>query len=105
MSISFTKAITNQLQQEIAAIESKIITEKKKKDKAQSKINQLQRDMKLSQSHSDLSSKMSRINKLNEEIKNIDRLQADLSKHLIAKKTSLKQQQAKQPLQEEKAQD
>ncbi|MZQ81183.1 hypothetical protein GQF01_03485 [Paenibacillus sp. 5J-6] len=101
MSISFTKAITNQLQQEIAAIESKIITEKKKKDKAQSKINQLQRDMKLSQSHSDLSSKMSRINKLNEEIKNNDRMQADLSKQLASKKTSLKQQQAKQPLQEE----
>lgn len=101
MSISFTKAIANQLQQEIAAIESKTINEKKKKEKAQSKINQLQRDMKLSQSHSDLSSKMSRINKLNEEIKNADRMQADLSKQLVTKKTSLKQQQAKQALQEE----
>lgn len=101
MSISFTKAIANQLQQEIAAIESKSINEKKKKEKAQSKINQLQRDMKLSQSHSDLSSKMTRINKLNEEIKHINRIQADLSKQLVTKKTSLKQQQAKQPLQEE----
>lgn len=97
MSISFTKAITNQLQQEIAAIESKIVNEKKKIEKAQSKINQLQRDMKLSQSHSDLSSKMTRINKLNEEIKNTNRLHADLSKQLVTKKTSLKQQQAKQP--------
>jgi predicted nucleic acid-binding Zn-ribbon protein len=97
MSISFTKAITNQLQQEIAAIESKIVNEKKKIEKAQSKINQLQRDMKLSQSHSDLSSKMTRINKLNEEIKNMNHLQADLSKQLVTKKTSLKQQQAKQP--------
>jgi predicted nucleic acid-binding Zn-ribbon protein len=97
MSISFTKAITNQLQQEIAAIESKIVNEKKKIEKAQSKINQLQRDMKLSQSHSDLSSKMTRINKLNEEIKNMNRLQADLSKQLVTKKTSFKQQQAKQP--------
>jgi predicted nucleic acid-binding Zn-ribbon protein len=97
MSISFTKAITNQLQQEIAAIESKIVNEKKKIEKAQSKINQLQRDLKLSQSHSDLSSKMTRINKLNEEIKNTNRLQADLSKQLVTKKTSLKQQQTKQP--------
>lgn len=100
MSINFTKAITNQLQQEIAAIESKSINEKKKKEKAQSKINQLQRDMKLSQSHSDLSSKMTRINKLNEEIKNINRIQADLSKQLVTKKASLKQQQAKEPLQD-----
>lgn len=98
MSISFTKAIANQLQHEIAAIESKIINEKKKREKAQSKMNQIQRDMKLSQSHSDLSSKMTRINKLKEEIKNADRMQADLSKQLVTKRTSLKQQQAKQPL-------
>ncbi|MFD0676252.1 MULTISPECIES: hypothetical protein [unclassified Paenibacillus] len=91
MSINFTKAIVNRLQREIAEIESKSMNEKNKKDKAQSKINQLQRDMKLSQSHSDLSSKMTRINKLNEEIKTINRVQADLAKQLLTKKNSLQQ--------------
>jgi predicted RNase H-like nuclease (RuvC/YqgF family) len=101
MSINFTKAIVNRLQREIADIESKSMNEKNKKEKAQSKINQLQRDMKLSQSHSDLSSKMTRINKLNEDIKSINRVQANLSKQLVTKKTLLKQHLAKEPLQEE----
>jgi hypothetical protein len=100
MSINFTKAIVNLLQREIADIESKSIYEKNKKEKAQSKIKQLQRDIKLSQSHNDLSSKMTRVNKLNEEIKNINRIQADLTKQLETKKASLKQQLAK-PQQEE----
>ncbi|TXK70063.1 hypothetical protein [Paenibacillus sp. N3.4] len=91
MSINFTKAIVNRLQHEIADIESKILNEKNKKEKAQSKMNQLQRDLKLSQSHSDLSSKMTRINKLNEEIKSSTRLQSELSKQLATKKASLKQ--------------
>jgi hypothetical protein len=100
MSINFTKAIVNLLQREIADIESKSMHEKNKKEKAQSKIKQLQRDIKLSQSHNDLSSKMTRVNKLNEEIKNINRIQADLTKQLETKKASLKQQLAK-PQQEE----
>lgn len=100
MSISFTKAIVNRLQREIAEIESRSMNEKNKKEKAQSKINQLQRDMKLSQSHNDLSSKMTRINKLNEEIKTINRTQADLSKQLVSKKASLKQHLAKEYQQE-----
>ncbi|QGQ93858.1 hypothetical protein EHS13_02520 [Paenibacillus psychroresistens] len=91
MSINFTKAIVNLLQREVADIESKSIHEMNKKEKAQSKVKQLQRDVKLSQSPSDLSSKMTRINKLNEEIKNITRIQADLAKQLVLKKTSLKQ--------------
>ncbi|TVY11133.1 hypothetical protein [Paenibacillus cremeus] len=98
MSINFTKAIVDQLQREIADIESKSMNVKTKKEKAQSKINQLQRDIKLSQSHSDLSSKMTRINKLNEEIKKLDRIQADLSKQLVTKKASLKQHLAKKSL-------
>jgi flagellar motor switch/type III secretory pathway protein FliN len=101
MSINFTKAIVNRLQREIADIESKSMNEKNKKEKAQSKINQLQRDMKLSQSPSNLSSKMTRINKLNEDIKSINRVQADLSKRLVTTKTSLKQHLAKEPQQEE----
>ncbi|MBP3962706.1 hypothetical protein [Paenibacillus lignilyticus] len=91
MSINFTKAIVDRLQREIAEIESKIPQEKAKTDKAQAKIKQLQRDMKLSQSASDLSSKMSRLNKLNEEIKTSTRKQADLAKELVTKKASLKQ--------------
>ncbi|SFT07356.1 hypothetical protein [Paenibacillus sp. BC26] len=95
MSINFTKAIVDRLQREIAEIESKIPQEKAKTDKAQAKIKQLQRDMKLSQSASDLSSKMSRLNKLNEDIKTSTRKQADLAKELVAKKASLKQHQSK----------
>lgn len=49
--------------------------------------------MKFSKSHTDLSSKMTRIKKLNDEIKNMNRLQADLSKELTAKKNSLKKLQ------------
>ncbi|MFC5649671.1 hypothetical protein ACFPYJ_11165 [Paenibacillus solisilvae] len=91
MSISFTKAIVSRLQREIADLESSSLNAKNKKEKTSSKIKQLERDMKLSQSHSDLSSKMTRINKLSEEIKAITRMQADLSKQLTAKKAALKQ--------------
>ncbi|SDX79521.1 hypothetical protein [Paenibacillus sp. CF384] len=91
MSINFTKAIVDRLQREIAEIESKIPQEKAKADKAQAKIKQLQRDMKLSQSASDLNSKLSRQNKLNEEIKTSTRKQADLAKELATKIVSLKQ--------------
>ncbi|WP_308633937.1 hypothetical protein [Paenibacillus silvisoli] len=94
MSINFTKAIINKLQREIADIESNNVNEKNKLKKAQAKIKQLERDMKLSQSHSDLSSKMTRIKKLTEEIQRITRSQADLTKQLTAKKASLRQHQA-----------
>ncbi|REE68756.1 hypothetical protein A8990_13622 [Paenibacillus taihuensis] len=94
MSINFTKAIINKLQREIADIESKIVNDKNKLKKAQAKIKQLERDMKLSQSHNDLSSKMTRINKLNEEVKLITRSQADLAKQLTTKKTALGKHQA-----------
>ncbi|NQX58322.1 hypothetical protein [Paenibacillus qinlingensis] len=90
MAISFTKTIVAQLKKEIAELESKLLNEKKKIEKAQAKINQVRRDMKLSQSHSDLSSKMSRVNKLNEEMKTSDRLQKDIMKELTAKKAALK---------------
>lgn len=96
----FTKAIVTRLQREIADIESKIVTEKKKQEKAESKINQLQRDMKLSKTHSDLNNKMARTNKLNEEIKTAKRSQNDLSKQLTAKKASLKQHIEKDTQQE-----
>lgn len=101
MAISFTKSIISQLKKDIADLESKNVNEKKKKDRAQAKINQIQRDMKLSQSHSDLSSKMSRVNKLNEEIKTSDRLQKDFAKELVTKKASLKQNLAKESKQDE----
>lgn len=96
MAISFTKSIISQLKKDIADLENKSVNEKKKKDRAQAKINQIQRDMRLSQSHSDLSSKMSRVNKLNEEIKTSDRLQRDFAKELVTKKAALKQNLAKE---------
>ncbi|KRE59765.1 hypothetical protein ASL11_26470 [Paenibacillus sp. Soil750] len=101
MAISFTKTIVTQLTKEIADLESKQVNAKKKKEQAQAKINQIQRDMKLSQSHSDLSSKMSRVNKLNEEIKTSDRLQKDTAKELAAKKAALKLNLAKANPQDE----
>lgn len=101
MAISFTKTIVMQLTKEIADLESKQVNEKKKNAKAQAKMKQIERDMKLSQSHSDLSSKMSRVNKLKEEIKTSDRLQKDLAKDLAAKKTALKLNLAKVTPQDE----
>ncbi|BBH24571.1 hypothetical protein Back11_59160 [Paenibacillus baekrokdamisoli] len=95
MAISFTKSIISRLNRELADIQSQSTNEKNKKEKALAKINQLQRDIKLSSSPSDLSSKMSRINKLNEEIKTINRVQADLSKQFVTKTAALKQQLAK----------
>ncbi|AZN41212.1 hypothetical protein [Paenibacillus albus] len=97
MSINFTKAIVSKLQRDIADIESNIVSEKNKLKKAQAKIKQLERDMKLSQSHNDLSSKMTRINKLTEEIKISTHSQADLNKQLASKKASLNQHQSKEP--------
>lgn len=101
MSIMFTKAIVTRLKSEIADIETKTINEKRKQEKAESKINQLQKDMKLSKTHSELNNKMARMNKLNEEIKTAKRSQADLSKQLSAKKASLKQHVDKESKQEQ----
>jgi len=97
----FTKAIVTRLKSEIADIETKTINEKRKQEKAESKINQLQKDMKLSKTHSELNNKMARMNKLNEEIKTAKRSQADLSKQLSAKKASLKQHVDKESKQEQ----
>ncbi|NBD27915.1 hypothetical protein [Paenibacillus glycinis] len=94
MSINFTKAIVGQLQRDIADLESQSLSLKNKQDKAASKIKQVQRDMKLSQSHGDLSGKMSRVSKLNEEIKTAARAQAELAKQLTAKRALLKQHQS-----------
>ena len=91
MAISFTKSVSSRLNQEIADIESKILEQKKKKDKALLKINQLEKDCKLSSSASDLSSKMSRISKLKEDIKKFSYLQRELSKELAKKKSTLAQ--------------
>lgn len=96
----FTKAIVTRLQREIADIETKSKSEKQRQVKAESKINQLQKDMKLSKTHSDLNNKMARINKLNEEVKTAKRSQIDLSKQLTAKRDSLKQHQSKESQQE-----
>lgn len=95
MSINFTKAVIGQLQREIADIESIAGNLKQKKNKAQAKIKQLQRDMKLSQSSSDLSSKLTRVTKQNDEIQSIGRALAELDKQLAAKKSLLQQQLAK----------
>ncbi|MDQ0896845.1 hypothetical protein [Paenibacillus sp. V4I7] len=102
MAISFTLSIINRLKKEIAEIQQRSIDEQKKKEKALSKINQLQRDIKISTSPSDLSSKMSRLSKLKDEINKINLLQVELSKQLVLKNTALKEQIAKDQQQENK---
>jgi predicted nucleic acid-binding Zn-ribbon protein len=94
MAINFNKPMITKLQQEITELENKIKNTQNKKEKSKFKINQLEQDMKFSKSHTDLSSKMSRIKKLNDEIKSLNRTQSDLSKELTAKKNSLKKIQA-----------
>ncbi|OAS16458.1 hypothetical protein [Paenibacillus oryzisoli] len=101
MAISFTKTIVSQLTKEIADLEAKQVNEKKKSEKAQAKMKQIERDMKLSQSHSDLSSKLSRVAKLKEETKTSDRLQKDIARELAAKKTTLKLNLAKSTQQDD----
>jgi hypothetical protein len=97
MPISFTHSVISGLKKQIAEIHDKSSHEKKKEEKALSKINQLQRDMKLSTSAHDLSSKMSRISKLKEDIKQTNTLQADLSKQLAIKTAALNLQLSKEP--------
>ncbi|AIQ35792.1 hypothetical protein R50345_14865 [Paenibacillus sp. FSL R5-0345] len=94
MAINFTKPMINKFQQEITELENKIKNTQNKKEKSKFKINQLEQDMKFSKSHTDLSSKMTRIKKLNDEVKTLNRLQSDLSKELTAKKNALKKIQA-----------
>lgn len=96
MAISFTKSVVSNLTKEIAEIQSKSNNEKKKTEKALAKINQLQNDVKLSTSAYDLSNKMSRINKLKEDIKQSKSSQAELSKQLSIKTSTLNKQLPKE---------
>ncbi|MGO4276444.1 hypothetical protein AB4Z22_42590, partial [Paenibacillus sp. TAF58] len=93
--------IINRLKKEIADTQKRSLDEQKKKDKALSKINQLQRDIKISHSPSDLSSKMSRVSKLKDEINKINLLQVELSKQLVIKNAALKEQISKEQQQQE----
>jgi predicted nucleic acid-binding Zn-ribbon protein len=102
MSISFTQSIISRLKREMADIEKQSLEEKKKKDKAQAKVKQLQKDSKKSTLPSDLSSKLTRINKLNEEIAEINRKQGNLSKQLVNKNAELKQHLSNTQQQESK---
>ncbi|MGM0882089.1 MAG: hypothetical protein ACQEXQ_13760 [Bacillota bacterium] len=95
MSISFTTSITSRLKREIAEMQKQSANDKSKKEKALSKIKQLQKNIKVSSSPSDLSSKMTQITKLNDEVARIDASQADLAKQLAAKNAELRQQLAK----------
>lgn len=95
MSISFTTSITSRLKREIAEMQKQSANDKSKKEKALSKIKQLQKNIKMSSSPSDLSSKMTQITKLNGEVARLDAAQADLAKQLAAKNAELRQQLAK----------
>jgi len=95
MSISFTTSIISRLKREIAELQKQASTDKSKKEKALSKIKQLQKNIKMSSSPTDLSSKMTQITKLNEEATRLEASQAAIVKQLTAKNAELRQQLAK----------
>ncbi|NQX45535.1 hypothetical protein HQN87_09350 [Paenibacillus tritici] len=88
MAISFTKSMLNRLNQEITEMESDIAELQKKTNTTRGKISQLEKDCKLSSSPSSLSSKMSRITKLQAELKKISQQQLELSKEINKKKST-----------------
>jgi chromosome segregation ATPase len=90
MAISFTQSIISRLKREIAELEAASLADKKKQDKAGTKLKQLQKDSRLAHLPSDLNNKLTRINKLNAEITELTRKQADASKQLAHKKAELK---------------
>lgn len=95
MAISFTRSLIAQLDKEVFDIQALVREQKIKREKAQSKINQLKRDQKLSQSANDLSNKITRENKLKKELEQIDALLAQASKQLSEKKSLLERQRLK----------
>lgn len=95
MSISFTTSITSRLKREIAELQKQSVNDKNKREKALSKIKQLQKNIKMSSSPSDLSSKMTQITKLNGEAARLEASQADIAKQLDAKNAELRMQLAK----------
>ncbi|ANE45310.1 hypothetical protein SY83_02040 [Paenibacillus swuensis] len=95
MPISFTQSIVTRLKKEITDMEQQSASQDIKKTKALSKIKQLQKDAKLSKNPNDLSSKMSRITKLEAEVKEITISLNEMSKQLVAKKAALKEHLAK----------
>ncbi|AIQ28290.1 hypothetical protein P40081_08945 [Paenibacillus sp. FSL P4-0081] len=88
MAISFTKSMLNRLNQEITEMESGIAELQKKTHKTRLKITQIEKDCKLSTSPSALSSKMSRITKLQAELKKISQQHLELSKEINKKKST-----------------
>ncbi|WP_053374235.1 hypothetical protein [Paenibacillus sp. FJAT-27812] len=95
MSISFTSSIISRLKREIADIQMQSASDKIKREKALAKIKQLQKNIKMSSSPTDLSSKMTQITKLTEEAARIEASQAAIAKQLTAKNAELRQQLAK----------
>ncbi|WP_338554335.1 hypothetical protein [Paenibacillus sp. KS-LC4] len=90
MSISFTSSIISRLKREITELEAQILLANNKIAKAQTKLKQLQKDSKKSSLPSDLSNKLTRINKLKEEIAENTKKQADAARQLTSKKAELK---------------
>ncbi|TYP69639.1 hypothetical protein [Paenibacillus methanolicus] len=95
MGISFTRSLVDRLTREIAELETTIRGHQQKRKKTLGKINQLQRDQKLSQSASDLSSKITRENKLRKEIEQMDAELTQMAKALKEKQALLADQKGK----------
>jgi len=77
-------------------MEKQLVDERKKKDKAQAKVKQLEKDSKKSHLPSDFSNKLSRINKLKTESEESIKKQALLTKQLVQKKAELQQHLSKE---------
>ncbi|MBH5320109.1 hypothetical protein I6N90_20095 [Paenibacillus sp. GSMTC-2017] len=96
MSISFVSSIISRLKREIEQLEQSSKSDQKKKDGAQAKLKQLQRDIQKSLLPSDLSNKMTRIEKLNVELSEINKQQLLQTKQLADKKAELQKHISKQ---------
>ncbi|GKU76208.1 hypothetical protein [Paenibacillus sp. L3-i20] len=96
MSISFVSSIISRLKREIEQLEKNSKADSKKKDGALAKLKQLQKDSQKSTLPSDLSNKMTRIEKLNEELSEINKRQLQQSKQLADKKAELQTHLSKQ---------
>lgn len=95
MAISFTSSVDRSVGAGDCRYTENVTTQKKKRQQQLAKIKQIQRDQKLSQSASDLSSKISRETKLKKEVEAIDVLLAQAAKQLAEKQQRLAQQRLK----------
>ncbi|MFC4775255.1 hypothetical protein ACFO9Q_00470 [Paenibacillus sp. GCM10023252] len=95
MAISFTSSIKSRLQREVTELEQTLTQQRSKRARAEAKIKQLERGVKLSHSATDLSSKLTQLNKLTGQLAEGKRKETELARQLRLKQAELKELQAK----------